>query len=247
MLVRISIAVAAGIVALAATTAARAEFQFGVYGGWNGSFNSDVTFTDPDTNWTVSDVPWQGLSFFGDGGAPYYGLRGTYWQPGPQGWGIMLDFTHAKVRADPNATVSYSGTIDGGNVSGSGPVGSLFNVLEFTDGISMLTLNGVYRFEPIGYFRPYVGAGVGINVPHVEVTGTGPTSSFGTTFAYEYGGLAAQVLAGVDVPVTKHLSLFGEYKLSWAGVKAPMAGGYTIHTDIITNHLLAGVAVRFGD
>ena len=67
-----------------------------------------------------------------------------------------------------------------------------------------------------------------------------------STFAYTYGGLAAQVLAGVDIKLTKRLSVFTEYKLSWAGVNAPMNGGYRIHTNIITNHILAGVALSFG-
>jgi lipid A oxidase len=225
-------------------SAQASEFSLGVYGGWNGSFNSDVRFTDPDTDWTVNSVPWQGLSFLGDGGAPYYGVRGTWWSD--QNWGVMLDFTHAKVRADPNATVNYGGVLDGGNNSGSGPVSGLFDLLEFTDGINILTINGMYRFRPVGHFRPYVGAGIGINVPHVEVESPGG-SPFPRTFAYEYGGFAAQALAGVEVPVGEHFSLFGEYKLSWAGVNAPMEGGYRIHTDIITNHILAGVSVRFGN
>jgi lipid A oxidase len=245
MLKRVSlIGVLAGAVALAAT-AARAEWQFGAYGGWNGSFNSDVTFTDPDTDWTVSDVPWDGLSFFGDGGAPYYGLRATYWQPGQQGWGVMFDYTHAKVRALADATVSYNGTLDGSSYNGTGTIGGLFDVLEFTDGISLFTLNGMYRFQPVGIFQPYLGAGIGFNVPHVEVTGN--STGFPTTFMYHYGGFAAQVLAGVDVPITKHISVFGEYKLSWAGVSSPLTGGYHIDTDIITNHVLAGVSVRFGN
>ena len=59
---------AAAIVALAcAASPAHAEMQIGVYGGWNGSFDSDIHLTQPGgTNMTLNDVPWDGDSF----GAP---------------------------------------------------------------------------------------------------------------------------------------------------------------------------------
>jgi lipid A oxidase len=234
------------VVGLAAMTAANpsaaGEFQVGVYGGWNGTHNSDVTFTGPGTDWTVQSVPWDGLSFTFDGAAPYYGARVTYWPDSLPNWGFMFDLTHAKVRAVPDATVSYSGTF--GN--GSAPISNLFDRLEFTDGFTMLTVNGMYRFEPMGRFQPYVGAGLGINVPHVEVEGNGGTVPFNRTFDYEFGGAAAQLLAGVDVAVTRHISLFTEYKFSWAGINAPMVDGHRIHTNLFTHHFLVGASATFG-
>jgi lipid A oxidase len=230
----------------AATSSAAGEFQVGVYGGWNGTHNSDVTFTDPDTNWTLQNVPWLGLSFTFDGEAPYYGARVTYWPDSLPNWGFMVDLTHAKVRADPNAMVNHSGTIDGGAIPASpASIGSMFDLLEFTDGFTLLTVNGIYRFEPMGRFQPYLGAGLGINIPHVEVDGAGGVP-FARTFDYEFGGMAAQVLAGVDVRLTEHFSLFSEYKFSWAGINAPMVDGYRIHTNLFTHHVLLGASVRFG-
>ena len=218
------------------------------YGGWNGSFNSDVHFTGPGTDWTVRDVPWDGVSFAKDGGAPYYGYRVTYWPSAWRNVGIAIDYTHAKIRAQRNATVSYSGTINGGSLppSGSDTVSNLFDVLEFTDGLSLITLNGIYGLQRVGVFHPYVGAGVGISIPHVEVTGHGPAVPFPRTFAYEFGGPAVQALVGVDVDVTSHLSLFGEYKLSWTTVNSGMTGGDRIHTNVTTNHLLVGATLKFG-
>jgi hypothetical protein len=51
---------AAAIVAIAcAASAANAEMQIGVYGGWNGSFDSDIHLVQPGgTNMTLNDVPW---------------------------------------------------------------------------------------------------------------------------------------------------------------------------------------------
>jgi lipid A oxidase len=156
----------------------------------------------------------------------------------------MFDLTHAKVRADPNATVNFSGTLDGVLTPGSGQIGNLFDLLEFTDGFTMLTVNGMYRFEPMGRFQPYLGAGLGITIPHVEVDGG--TTPFARTFDYEFGGMTAQALAGVDIQLTKHFSLFTEYKFSWAGIDAPMVDGYRIHTDLFTHHVLLGASLRFG-
>jgi len=50
---------AAAIVALAcAASPAHAEIQIGVYGGWNGSFDSDIHLIQPGgTNMTLNDVP----------------------------------------------------------------------------------------------------------------------------------------------------------------------------------------------
>jgi lipid A oxidase len=218
------------------------------YMGWNGSFNSDARFTGPNTDWSVRNVPWDGLSFGFSGGAPYYGVRLSYW---PTAWGnigVALDFNHAKVRAKRNATVSYSGTLTPSPLppSGSDSVANLFDVFEFTDGLNLITLNALYQLRPYGAIHPYLGLGAGISIPHVEVTGHSPNTPFPTTFGYEFGGPALQGLIGLDVAVTSHLSLFGEYKLSWTSVNSGLNGGYRIHTNVTTNHLLAGATVKFG-
>ena len=67
---------AAAIVALAcAASPAHAEMQIGVYGGWNGSFDSDIHLIQPGgTNMTLNDVPWDGDSF---AAASLLGLEGN--------------------------------------------------------------------------------------------------------------------------------------------------------------------------
>lgn len=74
---------------------ALAESQISPYGGWNGSFNSDIHLIQlGGTNMTLKDVPWDGDSF----GAPrYWGLRGIYWLNSAPNWGLMIDYNHAKV------------------------------------------------------------------------------------------------------------------------------------------------------
>jgi lipid A oxidase len=232
-----------------ATAANAGTWQVSVYGGWNGSFNSDVHFTGANTDWTVQNVPWDGVSWAKSGGAPYYGYRLTYWPTAWQNFGIAIDYTHAKIRAVRDATVNYSGTINGSTFDGSNQIQNLFDVLEYTDGLNLVFADGLYKLHPVGRFHPYVGAGLGISIPHVEVTGVGGgggTPPFQRTFAYEFGGVAAEALIGADVQISKRFSLFGEYKLSYAKVDSPMTGGYTIHTTTITNHLLAGLSFSFG-
>jgi lipid A oxidase len=238
----------AAAAALVASAAHADTWGVSVYGGWNGSLNSDARFTDPDTNWTVHDIPWDGQSFSFAGAAPYYGLRLSIWPSAMPGWGVALDFTHAKVKANRTASVSHSGTINGNPTSGTNQVQELFGVLEFTDGLNILTLNALYNLQRYGMVQPYVGVGAGISIPHVEVTGNSggpPNVPFQRTFAYEFGGPAVQALIGAEVPVTRRISLFGEYKLSWTSIDSPLTGGYRIETSIVTNHLLAGATWRF--
>ena len=116
-----------------AASPANAEFQVGGYGGWNGSFDSDIHLTQPGgTNMTLNDVPWDGDSF---GAPPYWGIRGTYWFNNAPNWGFMVDYHHAKVIADQDAVVSVSGTRDGIPVGPKDRVGNTFETMEFTDGL----------------------------------------------------------------------------------------------------------------
>ena len=54
----------------------------------------------------------------------------------------------------------------------SGAAGNTFDRLEFTDGNNILLFDVLYRFNPLmnGTLVPYVGAGIGVTIPHVEVT-----------------------------------------------------------------------------
>jgi lipid A oxidase len=238
--------VAAAAVTLLATGVARADmWAVSVYGGWNGTHDSDVRFTGPDTDWTVQSVPWDGLSFTYTGKAPYYGARLTYWPDMMPGWGFAVDFTHAKVQAKRDTIVNFEGTVNNIPYTGSAVLSDLFDVLEFTDGFNLITLNALHKLQPYGMVQPYLGAGVGFSIPHVEVTGRGVTS-FPRTFAYEFGGPAIQGLIGAEVAVSPLLSLFGEYKLSWTSINSPMTGGYRVRTHLVTHHLLAGASLRFG-
>jgi lipid A oxidase len=202
---------------LAAGTAS-AEMQISAYGGVQGATGSNVKTSDG----ADFDPNWSGKSFKNP---PYYGVRGTWWLDdlNHPDWGISLDYTHAKVYGDLNKTPDWSH-------------------FEFTDGLNLLTVNALYRFQdPARKWTPYVGVGAGINVPHVEVT-----RASGKTFDYEFGGLALQAQAGVSYQITKHWSTFLEYKGNYSFVNdVPIDSGATLKTRVFTNALNFGVSFNF--
>ncbi len=215
----------ASVTALAlAPVVAFAEVEISVYGGWQTAPHSGVTIDDPalvgagaNPSFTAG---WEGRSF---DMPPYYGIRATWWQNPTFGFGV--DFTHAKVYAD-DATLAASGLY----------------MLEFTDGLNILTVNAMHRWpSAFGNVTPYVGAGLGISVPHVEVGIEGQPETFG----YQFTGPAATWIAGVSVPINDSWSVFGEYKGTYSINSATLDTGGTLDTSIVTNALNLGISFNF--
>ncbi len=94
--------------------------------------------------------------------------------------------------------------------------------LEFSHGHNILTLNGLYRL-PFGTERvkPYVGLGLGVNLPHTEVWLEGDEKR---TYEYQLAGTATQALAGLEIRLPRSTSLFLEYKFSFSWYRAPLTG-----------------------
>ncbi|MEO0636675.1 MAG: outer membrane beta-barrel protein [Pseudomonadota bacterium] len=206
---------------LTSTTVAAAEAQISVYGGYQ---------TAPQSNVTISgafnqrfNAAWEGKPF---AMPPYYGVRGTWWLPQHEAFGVSLDFTHAKVYGTA-ATLAANGLRE----------------FEFTDGLNTITLNGLYRFDQkLAGFRPYVGAGLGVNVPYVEVD---RIAAPGATNGYQVGGISAQALAGLEFDITERVSAFTEYKFNYNRVNVNVDGGDRLSTTILTNAINIGLSFRF--
>ena len=222
-----------------------AELFLSGYFGVSSTQDSDVELNRPGgTQLTFVDVSWDDNSFESP---PYYGLRVGYWFPSHPNWAAAIDFTHAKMYSDLNQTVAISGTRSGIPVSGQERLGDTFEVLEFTDGHNLITLNGMYRWMDLGtpgtFFnrlQPYVLVGLGIAYPHAEVTIEGDR-----TFEFQNTGLAAQAGGGLDVDITRWMSVFAEYRLSYAEIDAELVGGGTLKTEPWTHHFNLGVTVSF--
>lgn len=209
----------AAFLTLLGSPAFSGDFEISGYGGYQTSPHSDVTVSDgPDFR-----AGWDTKPF---ASPPYWGVRGTYWfdEGRLANWGISLDYTHAKVYAD-DKTLDRSG----------------WDHFEFTDGLNLLTVNALYKFDIEGSkWAPYLGAGVGINVPHVEVT-----RGSGRTFDYQLGGAAIQAQAGVRYQFTDNWSAFAEYKGNYSWVDVDIDNGGTLKTEILTNAVNFGVNYRF--
>lgn len=202
-------------------SAASAQFQLSIYGGVQSLPHSGVTGNDPAGVGSFSfSAGWEGNSFKMP---PYYGVRGTWWQENNIGY--SLDFTHSKAYAN-DETLAASG----------------FEVLEFTDGINTLTLNAVKRLKTRGNFTPYVGGGLGIAIPNVEVQ---TSASAPKTFEYQYGGVVAQFQGGVEYDLGNQWSIFGEYKMNYVDLDVDLEGGGSLSTNLVTNAFNIGAGFSF--
>jgi lipid A oxidase len=201
-------------------TAALAEVELSVYGGYQTSPHSEVSvFGDavvPDSDFVAG---WEGRPF---SAPPYYGFRATWWASESLGFG--LDMNHAKVYAD-DETLAETG----------------YERLEFSDGLNIITLNAYRSWEDgFGIVSPYVGGGLGVSFPHVELTDGGSE-----TFGYQLTGPAVAWIAGASLPINDSWSVFGEYKGTYSINSADLDGGGTLETNIITNAVNVGVSFNF--
>jgi lipid A oxidase len=210
-------ALCCGLLALPTFAAAQVELSF--YGGAQSAPGSDIAIRG-DSVIADSDfsIDWDGRS----ASAPvYYGIRATRWHSPTFGYG--LDFAHNKVYPK----------------DGELPEG--FDVLEFTDGLNTLTVNAYRRWpNMLGNVTPYVGGGLGVSIPHVEVT-----NGASETFGYQLTGPAATWIAGASYPISEQWSVFGEYKGTFTSNTGDLDTGGTIETDIFTNAVNVGVSFNF--
>lgn len=201
------------ILCLGMTTSAPAEVQLSLYAGPQSAPNGTVR----DSVLGEGQVHWQGRSF---AAPPHYGLRATWWRS--DDWGFGAEINHAKVYAANKAALGY-------------------DVLEFSDGLNLITANALRRFPTGGLWTPYVGGGVGIAVPHVEVQRSGE----GRTLGYQVTGPAVSVMLGASYEISEDWSFFAEYKGSYSSNTARVEAGGTLRTEIVTNALNLGFSYDF--
>lgn len=216
--------IGAALAAACLAAPASAETELSFYTGIQEAPHSRVEGNDPGGVGPFDFLAkWDGKSFEMP---PYYGVRATYWLPRNPNLGFGFDFSHNKVYAD-DATRTANG----------------FSRLEFTDGLNTITANAWYRWPGMwmnGNLTPYVGAGVGLAIPHVDVETAG-----GKTFGYQVTGVAAEVVAGLKYNFTESWAVFGEYKGMYSMHDADLESGGTLKTNIVTNAINVGVSFSF--
>jgi len=221
---------------------ADAQFAFGAYLGKSSTFDCKVELHQPDTTDLVfHDVSWYDESWVNP---KYYGFRFSYWNRKAPRWGFMLDFTHAKIYAELEATLRVTGTRQGEAVDGQEILSDTFSELAMSHGHNTVTINGMYRWIPDGAagaahrLTPYVGFGSGVAVPHVEVQ-TGDS----VTHEYQFAGPTGQGFGGFDLRIWKDFSAFVEYRLNYASLSAELAGGGSLKLSPWTSHFSIGLTV----
>jgi lipid A oxidase len=214
MMLRTKIAALCLFAALFAPQISIAQTELSFYGGYQTAPHSVVS--SPAGTDTVG---WLGKSF---APPPYYGLRATVWNDKGFGWGV--DINHAKVYADTPADYGYER-------------------LEFTDGLNIVTATVFQRYDRGARFTPYLGAGLGVAVPHVDIR---PAGGGAHSFGYQLTGPAVKWVAGASMPIMDGgWKVFAEYSGTYSDHKVDLASGGTLRTSLVTNALNIGVSITF--
>ena len=196
---------------------ALAESEFALYSGGQTTPHSTVHGVDGDVfvSWATHSLKMP----------IYAGWRYTNWLDDQ--WGVALNFTHAKAYANLPEAVNVK-----------------YDVLEFTDGANPITLIAMRRFDALeSGLKPYVGAGAGISMPHVEELRTGSPQT-DKTFGYQYGGPVLTALGGFKYPINDQWDLMTEFQLHYLQLNVRVAGG-RLKTNLITNAVNIGAVYRF--
>ncbi len=224
--------------------AAPAQVAISVYGGLAHTSSADVSLVQPGG----TDLAFVGVSWTGESlkSPPYYGLRLSYWFGASAHWGLAVDFTHVKMYAQLDKTVSVSGRRSGTAVEGSERIADTFSVLSFSHGHNLLTLNGLYRWFPrggrdgtfLGRLQLYGGLGTGVAIPHVETEIDGVVTS-----EYQVSGPVIEGLGGLNFDLTRHFLLFAEYQINYARLEGKLTDGGALAVKPWTHQLALGVSL----
>jgi hypothetical protein len=224
---------------------AAADWTLAAYLGASQTRATSLTLSQPGlgTSLTLSPVHYDGASF---DQRFYYGCRVAFF-PRSRWLGVEGELIHFKVIADTSRTTTAAGTLGGARVDGPRPLGSLVERFDITHGVNLLLVNAVVRREAKtapGDARPRVALvgrfGLGASFPHPESIINGARFD-----AYEWGAFSMQAAGGIELRVRGPVYVLGEYKISRTVQDVTIAGG-SARTPLVTQHLVAGLVIRFG-
>ena len=224
----------------------RGEFVLSLFTGLSLAENNDLRLRQAGgTDLTFHNVSYQGRDFTSP---PYYGVRLTYYLPEQSHWGFGLEYFHAKLYLGTGDIVHVTGTRGGVAVNDHEPVGGTIQTLILHNGFNFVTADVFYRWQLgrrgenfLGRFQPYVGAGLGVVVPYVESQLVGGTYRQG----YQIRGPGVLGIAGLNFDLTKHVSLFTEYKFAYAHLDELHLANGSISIDPLTHNFVTGISFRF--
>lgn len=222
----------------------QAEFVASLFGGMALTENNDLELKQTGgTDLTFHDVSYRGKDFE----SPiYYGAR-VAWFPSPiPHWGFGIEFFHAKAYLDTGDTVHVTGRREGSPVDDHEPIRETIEGFSMSHGLNFLTADAMYRWflgergqSFLGRIQPYAGAGLGAVIPHVESTIGGVHFE-----EYQFHGPGVQGFLGANIDLSRHWSVFLEYKLSYVDLELEIPGG-SISVAPWSHHFVTGLSFRF--
>ncbi len=151
----------------------------------------------------------------------YYGYR-IGWLKKDSPWGLEAEFTHAKTIAVDTRSLELT-------------------AFEQSHGLNFVMGNVTRRSSPLcGSRCVLVGrAGAGFTIPHVEATYLG-----GAVSSYQYGGLAVQGGAGIEVTIHAGLTALVDGRVTYTRVTDDINNGQ-LYAPFTSWHADAGLGWRF--
>jgi hypothetical protein len=203
---------------LLAAAPARADWIASAYPGASFTAPTDLTLDRPAAG---ADVRFAGVHFDSKSFAspPYYGYR-VLWTPRDADVGIEAELIHLKVYARP------------------GSLAPLVERFSISHGLNLLLGNVVWR-PRLGPIRLAARAGAGVAVPHGESRVDGVDQE-----QYEIASAALQGALGPEIALSRHIHVFGEYKVTTAAPPVSVAGG-SIRGRYTSQHLATGLGVAW--
>lgn len=244
------VALAIGSLALAHACAAHAEWVLTLYTGASHTYASTIHVTEPSTRSDASfeGVPWAPHPFAL--GAPYYGVRLSYFPALDARLGVTIDFTHYKMYAETAEPVTARGVWGGAPFYAHAPLRDFVQHLEISHGVNLTSLDGEYRWNPSfarGPWQSHVGAGLLVYVPHAE----GTVDGVGVSGDYAYSGWGGQIFGGAEYTLPRRweprwarVTLLVESKLDMGRIDLDLEPATRISTRVGTLHLIAGVSLH---
>ncbi|HUN75815.1 MAG TPA: hypothetical protein VMU40_14960 [Steroidobacteraceae bacterium] len=230
---------------------ARAEWLATLYMGDSHTYASNLTVIQPQTH---TDVDFDLVSWaphpLGHG-APYYGVRLSYFPAAVSHVGAVFDFTHYKMYAETNETTKMRGEWNGKPIDTYTSLQTGITSLELAHGVNLVSLNGEYRWNPSfsdGPWQTHAGAGLVAYAPHAD----GIIDGVGVDETYQYGGLGGQIFGGAEYtlparwqPNNLRVGLLVESKLDAGSVDLSLDPDTRIETRVTTLHLIGGISLHF--
>jgi hypothetical protein len=223
---------------------ARAEWVVSAYTGVSHTFPTDLRVRQSSTG---SDATFDGVSWAPHPftqGAPYYGLRLSYFPSDSLHAGTMIDFTHYKMYAETADELHVHGTWNGVAVNEVTSLGARVQRLQVSHGVNLTSLDAEYRWGSTlaqGTWETHAGGGLLVYLPHSE----GTIDQVGVSNDYQYGGVGGQIFGGTEYGLSRHIALSMEGKFDAGSLDLTLDPSTRIDLQVRTAHLIGGVAFHF--